>query len=121
MGQLNIATQFSFLPDKARVKLATLQANHPGKQQWMMHELCNYLGIDPAKGLLVFRALEAAGVAKHYLLVYHCEETFIAKLPFAKGFPTLPLECPECQNEIERLSELRFDSMVVLTGPVVDK
>lgn len=103
---------FTFLNDEQIALLESLCASRHKKAKWNMNELCNKLGIRPPKATLIMATLSSRKLAEHYLLVYHnnCEPIPIMRRLYRQGLPVLPVECKECQREIDDPVELRYDS-----------
>lgn len=103
--------RLGFLNTEQTKALCQLSERYPDKLTWRTHELCRVLGVDAPTAMLVMATLDAEGFADQMLVVCHTcdEEHVIRKYPVEVGFPKLPIECPECQNDIESSDELRFD------------
>jgi hypothetical protein len=86
----------------------------------MPHQLAVLLGIKYAEALTILTILDADGLCKNKLLIYHqCEpETPADAIPYGQGFPNLPWTCPLCEEEVDNYDELLFDIMAQADHPI---
>jgi hypothetical protein len=86
----------------------------------MPHELAGPLALKYSEALAILTILQAEGLCKNLLLIYHnCEpDTPIDAIPFEEGIPKVPFECKSCQELIQDLSELSFDVMAILFSSI---
>lgn len=119
MSAFRRVEELPFLQDPQIDKLSRLDENYPGKRRWLIHELCNELGIRPPEAFQLMGLLASHGFASQELVVYHKEHDIaILFIPAAKGLPSLPFTCRECEQEIDSYDDLRFDLSARMTKPV---
>jgi hypothetical protein len=104
---------FPFLEEPQRAELLGLLTTRSKKRYWMLHELCNKIGVSPPEALHVMDIMHGLGVAKLQLLTYHCENIPILATDITEGFPSFPIDCPECQEEASS-PDVRFDFRIDL-------
>lgn len=90
------------------------------EQKVMPHEIAGPLGLEYSEALAVLAALQAEGYCRNLLLTYHnCEPDIIIKAtPFEEGIPNFPFVCEICQELIQDINELSFDTMAVIRNAI---
>ncbi len=76
----------------------------------MPHQLAVRLGIKHSDALTILAVLQADGLCRTKLLIYHvCDEAPVGAIPYGEGFPNLPWVCPHCEEIVRDYKELSFD------------
>ena len=86
----------------------------------MPHEVSGPLGISYGEAVSILTALQISGLTQNYILIYHsCEPDLVMMYRnFESGFPSLPLVCENCQEEVEDNSDLSFGLMAISNSPI---
>ena len=109
LRQVDLGSRLAFLTAEMQTRLnARLQIK---SERMMPHSLAIMLGVEQADALLLVVVLSTEGICRNRLLIYHsCEPGMpLASIPFGIGFPNLPWTCPNCEELVYNLAELRFD------------
>jgi hypothetical protein len=118
LRQIDLGARLAFLTDEMRTVLnARLRVMN---ERMMPHSLAIMLGVERAEALLLVTVLSTEGICQNRLLIYHsCEPgTPLASIPFGIGFPNLPWTCPNCDDVVQDLTDLRFDLEAEVINPV---
>lgn len=81
----------------------------------MPHEMANRLGVHRPIAIAIAIALGRQGLVKRRYCIYHvCSEAPVDYRDFEDGFQPTPWVCPECEEEISRPDELRYDLLCLV-------
>ena len=105
--------QLHFLSGRQKADLSR-HFSKPGVTA-MPHQLAVRLGINLPEALAIIAILEAHGLSKNKLLIYHaCEpEVPAGAISYGEGFRNLPWKCPHCGETVDSYDELDFDVMAI--------
>lgn len=111
MANVICQKRLNFLSDEQKAELS--KHFYQPDTTAMPHQLAVRLGIEYSDALTILAILDADGLCKNKLLIYHnCEpEVAAGAIPYGQGFPDLPWFCPLCEEEVENYDELSFDVM----------
>lgn len=86
----------------------------------MPHEISNLLNISKVDAIAILSALQAEGLSRNYIILYHdCEPDYAVEyIPFEKGFPSMPWTCENCQDDVFDIDEISFGLMAITKKPI---
>lgn len=113
MGNVICQKRLNFLSGEQKAKLNELFGKYKPGRTTMPHQLAVQVGITYSEALTILAVLDADGLWKNKLLIYHkCEPDVPADaIPYGQGFPDLPWHCPLCEEDVEDYDDLLFDVM----------
>lgn len=95
-------------------RLGALLMQHRGGGV-MPHEFSNQLGLHRSPVLAIIYELGRRDIVKRRYCVYHqCSEAPVHYRDFEEGFQPTPWVCPECDKEVTKSEELRYDLLCVV-------
>ena len=101
MSYFTCEGRLNFLSSEQKTQLS--QRFRSAREGIMPHQLAVSVGLKYAEALAILTVLEADGVCRNQLLIYHvCEPEIPAdSIPYGTGFPKLPWACPSCGEVVE--------------------
>ena len=75
--------------------------------------------VSPEVLVAVVLCIEADSVGRARWVIFHgCEDHPIDERPFRTGLPSVPFQCPECDEQVESQDELSVDVACILPEPL---
>lgn len=86
----------------------------------MPHEISNLINISKIDAIAILSTLQASGLSKNYIALYHdCEPDYAVQyMAFEYGFPSMPWTCSNCQDIIYNIDEISFGLVSIIKTPI---